>query len=362
MLSKPKKILGIVVLSAIVLQVIMHFQLLPYLQRTFMGRLIQAQEEYIKQGGQLAYDSLVVTATGFISVQVTGRHCVFAFPNKKVAFSAPEICVSWTISRPSKLRIRFPEGGVCDILRLGSFRVGKKTLLTLPISWKNMRPQVASLFSGSNYASTDQIQTTLSEGGIITFKGQDCFLALRQQQKTVTSANGTTGKEPILSAELSIKQLGSYIGAFPIFECLSDIDVHVFLTHPRVLLSGVVPWKEAGGYIECENAAMQIKDLNMSLKGSFTLASTGIPEEGSLVLEINRKKGILADMRNWSPLSSKEIQDTSKCGNQARIPISLQGYNVFVDDVLLFDWQSKSFKDEAIEHVLSELENGKYSF
>jgi hypothetical protein len=222
-----------------------------------------------------------------------------------------------------------------------------------------MRPKVAPLLSGSIYVSADQMEMALPDK-LVSFKGQELFLALKQQPKTVTLADGTTEKEPVLNAEFSMKRFGPYLGQFAIFECSAD--VRAFLTRPKLLFSDVAQWKEAGGYIECENAEAQVQDLKLALKGSVSLASTGIPEEGSFMLEINRGKGILTDVKTWVPLSPKTIKDAKKCGTHVRIPITLRDYNVFLDDVLLFDWQKRALNDDGVERVLSNLEEGKYSF
>ncbi|MDR0406515.1 MAG: DUF2125 domain-containing protein [Holosporales bacterium] len=359
MSKKTKKILGIIIFLMIGFRVIMFLQLTPHLQRAFVGRLIQVQEDYIKQGGELAYDTFEITPTVFGSAKVTCQRCVFSSPDKRLKFSTPKVDVSWTIFRPNKLSITFPEEGIFDLCRIGSVCFGKKTRLTLPISWKNMRPQIALFLSGSVYLSTDKIETH-KPGKFITFKGEDVFLALQSRNKPVTSADGIVHKENVLHGEMSIKHLGSYLGQFLIFEF--DTHIKAFLTHPKILFEGIPTWKEAGGYIECEDAGIQMKDLKMQLNGSLTLASSGIPEEGAFILEIAREGGILEGLKEWSFFLPRKINNTGKCGDRARIPITLHAHNWFIDDLLFFDWKERSYKNEALEHALSELENGNFTF
>jgi hypothetical protein len=220
-----------------------------------------------------------------------------------------------------------------------------------------MRPKLAPLFSGSVYASADVVEVATTNK-LLSFKGEDFFLALKKQDKMVTFQDGSTKEEPVLNVEFSMKRFGSYLGQFPLLEFVPS--AQIFLTNPHILISSPSAWKKAGGFIECEKVEIRAKDLILSLKGSCTISARDFhPEEGCFVLGISGEKGILVGLQNWASLLPRAIKETDKCGDRACIPVDVRTRNWFLDDSLLLD--GGAVREEALEHILSGLENGVYS-
>ncbi|MDR0661811.1 MAG: DUF2125 domain-containing protein [Holosporales bacterium] len=344
---------------------VLSLPFVPSVQHVFLGRLIREQGVYQHQGGQFSYTALDMASPRPGSLRVTCREGTFVLSEQRARFSFPEAIVSWTILRPGKLKIIFSRGAVLSLRSLGTCRFGNTACLTLPISWKNMRPYMAPFLSGSIYFSTDTAE--IATKNLISYKGEDLFLALKRKKKSVVSADGHSCPESVLDMELSVKHLGSYLGTIPLLEL--EVKAKGFLSHPYRLLQGIAPWKETGGYIECEEIETKIKELKAILRGSVTLARTGTIEDGVLTLDLSRETslfggqqegGILRSLQAVIPFLPIKMKEGEKCGERAHLPVTIQGGDWFIDDIPVFRGKACSFCPEALEPLLMKLREGVF--
>ncbi|MDR2412435.1 MAG: DUF2125 domain-containing protein [Holosporales bacterium] len=366
MKQRTKRRLSVVgFLFLCLIAVALSLPFVPSVQRVFLGRLIREQGVCQQQGGQFSYTTLDMASPGPGSIRVTCREGTFALPEQRARFSFPEAIVSWTILRPGKLKIIFSRGAVLSLRSLGTCRFGNTACLTLPISWKNMRPYIAPFLSGSIYFSANTAEVATKN--LISYKGEGFSLSLKKRKKSVISADGHSCPESVLNMELSAKRLGSYLGTIPLLEL--ETKAKGFLSHPYKFLQGITSWKEAGGYIECEEIEIKIKELKAILKGSVTLAQTGEIEDGVLALDLSRETslfggrqegGVLHSLQTVIPFLPIKIKEGEKCGEHAHLPVTIQGGDWFIDDIPVFRGKARSFCPEALEPLLTKFREGMF--